>query len=336
MKIFELRAFNIESLICGERPAPTPGPGEVAIRMRAASVNYRDLALARGDYDPSLRLPIVPLSDGAGEVLAVGPGVTRAAVGDRVSANYILDWTHGPPLAETTARRLGGPLDGVLAEIVVVPEHAIVHIPPEIGDEEAATLPIAAVTAYRGLFTVARIRPGDVVVVEGTGGVSLFALQLAVAAGAQVVVVGSRPDKLARARALGAFATIDAGAEPAWHERVQVLTGGRGADVVVEVVGGDNLARAAGALRVGGAILLVGFLRGYTASLDVRPLLRRQAAVHALSVGSREDFEALVRAMVATRLRPVIDRALPFAEAPEALAYLARGEHFGKVVIRFP
>lgn len=336
MNVFELRGFGLENLVRGERPAPTPGPGEVAIRMRAASVNYRDLALARGDYDPSLRLPLVPLSDGCGEVVAVGPGVTRAAAGDRVSVNYILDWTHGPPVAETTVRRLGGPLDGVLAEIVVAPEHAVVHIPAEIGDEEAATLPIAGVTAYRGLFQIARIRPGDVVVVEGTGGVSLFALQLAVAAGARVIVVGSRAPKLARALGLGAFATIDATAEPAWHERVLALTGGRGADVVVEVVGGDNLARAAGALRVGGAILLVGFLRGYTAELDVRPLLRRQAAVHALSVGSREDFEGLVRAITAARIRPVIDRALPFAEAPEALAYLARGEHFGKVVIRFP
>jgi NADPH:quinone reductase-like Zn-dependent oxidoreductase len=336
MNVFELRRFSLDGLARAERPAPVPGPREALVRVRAASLNYRDLAIARGQYLPDLPLPFVLGSDAAGEVVAVGAEVTRVRPGDRVVASYVLDWTGGDPTEEAIARRLGGPAPGVLAELCALPEHALVRVPAEVSDEEAATLPIAGVTAWRALFAMARIKPGDVVVAQGVGGVSAFAIQLASAAGARVVVVGRSAEKLARARALGASATIDASADPAWDERVRALTGGRGADVIVDVVGGEWLARSAAAIRVGGLVVIVGFAAGAAATIHLPSLMRRWARLQAVSVGSRADLEALAAALPALGVKPVIDRVFPFAETPAALAHLAAGGHVGKVVIRFP
>jgi NADPH:quinone reductase-like Zn-dependent oxidoreductase len=334
MNVFELQRFSVDGLARGERPAPVPGPREAVVRVRAASLNYRDLAIARGAYMPDLPLPFVLGSDGAGEVVAVGAEVTRVAPGDRVVASYVVDWTSGEPTPEAIARRLGGPTPGVLAELCALPEHALVRIPAELSFEEAATLPIAGVTAWRGLFGTARIKPGDVVVVEGLGGVSVFALQLAAAAGARVIAVGRGAARIERARALGAWATVDATVEPAWGERVRALTGGRGADVVVDVAGGAWLAESVTAARLGGLVLVVGFASGVEATLDLRGVLRRMVRLEGVSVGSRADLEALAGALPALGVRPIIDRVFPFAETPAALAYLDAGGHVGKVVVR--
>ncbi|PTL84149.1 NAD(P)-dependent alcohol dehydrogenase [Vitiosangium sp. GDMCC 1.1324] len=336
MKAFELRGFGLESLVLTERPEPVPGPFETVVRMRAASLNYRDLVLIQGTYDPKLRLPLVPLSDGAGEVVAVGPGVTRVKPGDRVVLSYVQDWVTGEPEPSLVTRRLGGPLDGVLAEYVKVPEHGLVRAPAHLSDVEAATLPIAAVTAWHALFEVGRVRPGDTVLVEGTGGVSLFALQLARLAGARVLVTSGSDEKLARAKALGASAGINYRKTPEWDEAVLSLTGGRGVDHVVEVAGGPNLSRALRAVRMGGEVTVVGFLEEMRAELELLQAIRRHVTVRAVSVGSRASFEHLVRALEVHEVHPVVDRVFPFADARAALGYLASGQHFGKVALAFP
>lgn len=335
MKAFELRGFGLESLVLTEKPEPEPGPFEAVVRMRAAALNYRDLALIQGTYEPGMRRPLIPLSDGAGEVVAVGPGVTRVKPGERVCLAYVQDWVSGEPEPSRVGRRLGGPLDGVLAEYVKVPEHGLVHAPAHLSDEEAATLPIAAVTAWQALFEVGRVRPGDTVLVEGTGGVSLFALQLARLAGARVLVTSGSEEKLARAKALGASEGIHSGETPEWDEAVLALTGGRGVDQVVEVAGGANLARAVRAVRMGGQVSMVGFLAGTRAELELTQALRRCVALRAISAGSRTAFEHLVRALEAHAVRPVVDRVFPFAEARAALEHLAGGRHFGKVALSF-
>lgn len=334
MRAVELRGVGLESLAIAERPAPAPGPGEVVVEVHAASLNYRDLAIARGEYPAGRPLPLVPGSDVAGTVRAVGPGCARARLGERVVVSYSVDWVSGEPKPSRMVRRLGGPLDGGLAQLVLVPEHALVPLPEELGFAEAATLPVAGVTAWRGLFRRARVKPGDHVLIFGTGGVSIFAVQLASAAGARAIVVGGDAAKLERARGLGAWATVDRRADPAWEDRVLALTGGRGVDVAIEVVGGENTARAAAAIRIGGTLLLVGFLGGPELRLDVRALLRRCLRLEALSGGgSRDDLEDLARAIAGSRIRPVIDRVFPLEGAREAFAYLAAGAHLGKVVV---
>jgi len=337
MRAFEFRGgFDLESLTLVERPAPTPGPFEVLVRVRAASLNYRDWAITRGSYDPGAKPPLVPLSDAVGEVVALGSGVTRVAVGERVCPTYLQDWIAGEPSPAILARKLGGPLDGVLAEYITIPEHGLVRAPQRLSDVEAATLPVAGVTAWHALFIAGRVKPGDTVLVEGTGGVSLFALQLARLGGAQVIVTSSSEEKLARARALGASFTIHYRQTPRWDERVLEITAGRGVDHVIEVVGGDNLGRAIAATRVGGEISLLGFLDKSAAPFDVMAAIRRNIHLRTFSVGSRASFASLVRAVEASEFRPVVDRVFAFEEAKEALVRLGRGQHFGKIAIAFP
>jgi NADPH:quinone reductase-like Zn-dependent oxidoreductase len=334
MHVFELERFSIDGWSRRERPTPQPGPGEVLVRVRAVSLNYRDLALARGEYLPDLPLPFVLGSDGAGEVVALGAGVTRVSKGDRVVASYVVDWVSGEPTDEIVKRRLGGPTPGMLAELCVLPAHALVRLPDALSFEEAATLPIAGVTAWRGLFATARIEPGAVVVVQGLGGVSVFALQLARARGARVVAVGRGAARLELARALGASATVDAATDPSWSAQVRALTEGRGADVVVDVAGGAWLAESAASVRMGGLVLMVGFASGVTSTLDLRTLLRGMVRLEGVSVGSRADLEALTAALPALGVRPQIERVFPFDEVPSAMSHLARGGHVGKIVIR--
>jgi len=274
MKVIELRSeFGFEALTPTDRPVPTPERDEILVKMQAASLNYRDLQVVRGDY-PQLQLPLIPVSDGAGEVVAVGSEVRRFRVGDRVCPCYLRDWISGPLTPETVARRLGGSVDGVLAEYVCVPEHAAVRIPEHLTAMEAATLPIAGVTAWHALFVLGRIQPGQTVVVQGTGGVSTFALQLALAAGAHVIATSSSDDKLCRLRSLGEFEVVNR-AKSDWPAEVLRLTNGLGADHVIDVGGGTNLSRSIAATKLGGNISVIGYLESPHAEIDITAALRR-------------------------------------------------------------
>jgi NADPH:quinone reductase-like Zn-dependent oxidoreductase len=333
MKVWELRKFGLSALAQTERPVPTPGPHELLVRVGAVSLNYRDRLVMEGVFIPDLALPFVPASDGVGEVVAVGEGVTRFRVGDRVTGIYIPSWIDGEGSGpEGDYVSLGGPLPGVLAEYVVFNEQAVVAPPSYLTDREASTLPIAAVTAWTALFDHARLEPGQTVLVEGTGGVSIFALQLAVAAGARVIVTSSSDEKLARAKALGAADGINYVRHPDWEKQALELTSGRGANVIIEVVGGDNVRHAVGALARNGHIALIGLIEGLSLTADIAPLLRQRASIRGVLVGSRRSFEQLNGALETTRLHPVIDKVYPFSEAIAAFEHLARGP-FGKVVI---
>jgi NADPH:quinone reductase-like Zn-dependent oxidoreductase len=314
-------------------PSPIPGPGQVLIRTRAVSLNFRDLLLAKGHYNPKLRMPVIPVSDGAGEVAATGAGATRFRPGDRVAACFMPRWVDGL-LDETKARSaLGAESDGMLAEECVVNEEGVVPIPGHLSFEEAATLPCAGVTAWNALVTSGAVKPGDTVLVQGTGGVSIFALQFAHLAGARVIATSSQDKKLERVKQLGASDGINYKTTPHWDKKVRELTGGRGADQIVEVGGAGTLASSLRAVRLGGYIALIGVLSG-TGEVNPLPVLMKGVRLQGIFVGSRAMFEAMNRAIDVNQLRPVIDRVFPFEQAQAALAHLESGAHFGKVVIR--
>ena len=325
--------FGAEALRMVARPMPVPGRGEVVVRMRAVALNYRDVLIVNGAW--KAREPRVPVSDGVGEVVAVGAGVTRVAVGDRVAGAFYPHWIEGEATPEKLRTPLGGvAADGVLADHVRFPEEGVVAVPAHLTDEEAATLPCAALTAWHAIVARARVRPGDTVLVQGTGGVSLFALQFARLAGARVIVTSSSDEKLARARALGAAEGINYRDVPDWDRRVLELTGGRGVDHVVEVVGGAHLNRSVSAVRLGGTISIVGLLAGTHGAVDVFGIASKNARVHGIEVGSRAMFEEMNRAIAAHALRPVVDRVFTVDEMAAALRHLEAGAHFGKVCVR--
>jgi len=334
VRVFEIQSFSLDGLKRTERPEPAPGPGQVRLRVRAASLNYRDLLTVEGRYDPKLRLPLVPLSDAAGEIDAVGPEVDGLRVGDRVATLLNQRWDAGEPTREKVRPSLGGPLDGVLAEKVVLPERGVVPIPSHLTDEEAATLPCAGLTGWNAVVGHGGSRPGDTVLVLGTGGVAVFALQFARLVGARVIVTSSSDEKLARVRELGAWRTLNYASDPDWDARVDELTAGRGADLVVEVGGAQTLARSLRAVRLGGHVSLIGVLSGHAGELDLRPILMKQVRVQGVLVGSRESFEEMNQAIDAAGLHPVVDRVFEFEEAADAFRYLAEGRHLGKVCVR--
>lgn len=333
MKVFEIRE---PGTITGLRPAtrenPVPGPGQVAIEMRAASLNYRDLLILKGQY-PNLKLPLIPLSDGAGTVIATGPGVSRVGVGDRVAGIFNQNWIDGPPPRRALA--LGGDRDGMLTEQVLLPEEGVVKIPSVLSFEEAATLPCAAVTAWNALFVQGDLRPGQTVLVLGTGGVSLFALQFAKMAGARVIVTSSSDSKLEKAARLGADAGINYRSRPEWDKEVLERTDGEGVDHVVEVGGAGTLSRSLACTRPGGHVAVIGVLSGGQAEIPVFPLLSKQLSLKGVYVGSRAHFEAMLGAIVQNGLHPVIDRVLPFPEAHEAFRVMEEGNFTGKICLRF-
>lgn len=334
MRAYQLHTFSGPDGLRGvDLPSPTPGPGEVLVRIRAVSLNYRDLLVSRGLYNPKFRLPLIPLSDGAGEVAVTGAGATRFKPGDRVAANFMTAWVNGP-LDEPAARSaLGGEINGVLAEEVVVPEHGLVSVPSHLSFEEAATLPCAGVTAWHALMTGAGVRPGDTVLTLGSGGVSTFALQFARLAGARVISTSSHDDKLARLKELGASDLINYRTTPDWDASVRALTGGVGVDHVVEVGGVGTLGRSLKAVRLGGHIALIGVLTG-AGEVSPTPILMKSVRVQGIFVGSRSMFEAMNRAITVNQLRPVIDRVFPFDDAVAAMKHLESGAHLGKVVIK--
>jgi NADPH:quinone reductase-like Zn-dependent oxidoreductase len=335
MRVFELReAAGIDSLTLTERADPRPGPGQVLVRMRAASLNYRDLIVVTGGYGPSLPLPLVPLSDGAGEVVEVGAGVRRVKPGDRVAGTFFQRWVTGPITEEAAATALGGAIDGVLAELAVLEEDGVVHFPDHLSWEEAACLPCAALTAWNALYESSAVRPGESVLTLGTGGVSVFALQFARLAGATVIATTSSDAKAKRLRALGAAQVINYRTTPEWSKPVRTFTGGRGVDHVVEVGGAGTFEQSLRAVRRGGTISFIGRV---AAAGEFNPnwIFIKSVRVQGIYVGSREMFENMNRAIAASGLRPVVDRVFPFEEAREALRYLESGAHFGKVCIRF-
>ena len=334
MKVFEVQnTFGLDSLVLTDRPEPRPGLGQVLLKMRAFSLNFRDLMVVKGLYNPKMRLPVVPLSDGVGEVIEVGEGVSRVKKGDRVAGTFMQKWVAGELTEEKARSALGGGGPGMLAEYVVLDEDGVVAVPAHLTDEEAATLPCAAVTAWHALVSEGDIRPGQTVLVQGTGGVSIFGLQFARLAGARVIATSSSDAKLARARELGASDGINYKANPDWEDRVRDLTGSVGVDHVVEVGGAGTLPRSMKAVRLGGRISLIGVLSG-GGQVNPLPLLMKNIRLQGIFVGSREMFEAMNRAIALHQLRPVVDRVFPFAEAREALRHMESAAHFGKILIR--
>ncbi|MBF0188545.1 MAG: NAD(P)-dependent alcohol dehydrogenase [Magnetococcales bacterium] len=336
MRVFEVNgAFGVENLKQVERQEPKPGPGQVVVRMGAASLNYRDLLMVQGHYNPRQPLPLIPLSDGAGEVVAVGAGVSRVAVGDRVMGLFVQKWLDGPFSAEGRASTLGGPLDGMLAEYQVLDAEGVVITPDHLSDAEAACLPCAALTAWNALFAQGRLQAGQSVLLQGTGGVSINALQLAKAAGARVIITSSSDEKLQRAKTLGADDTINYKEVPKWGKAVLELTDGLGVDHVVEVGGAETLAQSLTAVRFGGAVHAIGVLAGVMTKLPVTSILMKHVRVQGIFVGSRAMFEGMNRALTQHEIHPVVDKEIPFSEAPEAFTMLGKGGHFGKIVITF-
>jgi NADPH:quinone reductase-like Zn-dependent oxidoreductase len=323
-------ATGLDHLKLVERPAPKAGPGEVVVRLRAASINYRDLATVTAPG--GVRLPLVPLSDGAGTVEEVGEGVTRVALGDLVMPDFFPGWLSGAPTPASLAA-LGGALDGCAQEAICLPADGVSRAPAHFDAIEAASLPCAAVTAWRSLMVEGRLMAGQTVLVQGTGGVSIFALQFAKLAGARVIITSSSDEKLERAKALGADETINYRATPEWAKAARALTGGRGVDHVVEVGGAGTFRQSIGALTLGGHIAVVGVLTGYTQDLNVAEIFARNARISGITVGSREHVEQMVRAIEVAKLKPVIDRRFPLTELAGALSLMKEGGHFGKVAI---
>lgn len=327
--------FGIDHLRIVERPVGDPGAGEVRVRVRACSLNRRDLMTVEGQYNPRQPLPLVPLSDGVGVVEAVGSDVRDLQPGDRVAGLFCQEWMGGAPTKERLRTTLGGPLDGMLAEQVILPARGVAKVPAYLTDEEAATLPCAALTAWSALYTLGDVKPGDSVLVQGTGGVSLFALQLAKLAGARVIATTSSDEKAARLRALGADEVIDYTKEPAWGDRARKLAGD-GVDHVIEVGGAGTLEQSVRASRMGGTLSLIGVLSGHATDLALTPLFMGQRRIQGVFVGHKDGFRAMCAALAASALRPVVDRVFSFDEAPAAFAHMKAGGHVGKICIRIP
>ena len=325
---------GIEALAKVERPEPKPGHRQVLVKVSACSLNFRDLGIVRGSYRMPVRDNVVPLSDGAGEVIEIGAGVTRVKVGDKVAGCFFQRWPGGEPPPDVQAGALGGSVDGMLAEFALLEEEGVVKIPAHLSLEEGACLPCAGVTVWHAMMEHAKLASGQTVLLQGTGGVSIFGLQLAHAAGAQVVITSSSDDKLAKAKKLGANHTINYKTTPDWDKAAMEFTGGRGVDHVVEVGGAGTLARSFAAIRVGGKISMIGGLSGPATELNPGLILARRANVQGISVGSTQMFEAMNRAIAANTIKPVIDKVFGFDEVQAAYKHMASGAHFGKIVVR--
>ncbi len=335
MRAIEIHgAFGLENLALVERPEPVAGPGQVVVAMRAASLNYRDLMMILGSYNPKQRLPLIPCSDGAGVVEAVGPGVTRVSVGDRVTTTLNPRWIAGEPARELIRSTLGGPLDGVLQERIVMSEEGVVRVPSHLSDAEAATLPCAALTAWSAL-DAGNIGAGDTVLVQGTGGVAVFALQLANLRGARVFATTRRAERAERLRALGAEAVIDSRQTPDWGAKVREATDGRGVDLVVEIGGAGTLEQSLKAVRTGGTVGLIGVLDGNAAAVHLTSIFMQAIRVQGILVGHREAFERMNRAIELHGLHPVVDGTYPWTDVRTALERMAAGDHFGKICLTF-
>ncbi len=333
MRAFQILQFGLDNLRLLELPTPTCGPGTVLIRVHATSLNYRDLLMVRGHYDPKLKMPRIPLSDGAGEVVEVGTGVTRFKPGDRVVGLFLQYWQDGAASQAKSRGALGGDIDGMLADYVVLPESGVTGFPDHLSYEEAATLPCAALTAWNALFHTAATKPGDTIVIQGTGGVSIFALQFAKSAGARVLGTSSSDEKLLQAKSLGLDDGLNYKQNPEWSSWVKKQTAGEGADVIVEVGGSGTLQESMKAVRVGGTIAQIGILSGTEERFAVTSVLMRQIRLIGIYVGSHTMMHAMNRAIGLSQMKPVVGKVFPITETIEAYRYLEQGRHFGKVVI---
>lgn len=333
MKAWQLTAFGRENLKLNDIPQPTPGPGEALVRISAVSLNYRDKLIYDGNYNPHLEFPITQVADAVGEVVAVGPNTTRVKPGDRVVTSYCTRWIDGEPSAKETLYSLGNIIPGALAEYLVLTENALAVAPAYLTDEEAAALPCAGLTAWYSLVEKGGVKSGDTVLVQGTGGVSLFGLQIAAALGATVIATSSSDDKLARAKSLGATHTINYKKTPDWENEALALTNKRGVDHILEVVGGSNLARSIKAVRPEGQISIIGIIDGFDATIPLFGVIQKHAVIRGISVGPLRALERMLAKFDELKLRPVIDSVHSFNDAPKAFDRLEQGG-FGKIVIR--
>lgn len=336
MRVFQVEdEWTMDHLRPGMRPEPRPGRGQVRVKMRASALNYRDLLVPLRGYGARMKaLPLIPLSDGAGVVDEIGDGVTRFKVGDRVCPLFFQSWSGGAPNARRLGASLGCELDGTMAEFMALPEDGVAHLPRHLDDIEAAALPCAGVTAWSAVVREGRLRPGETVLVQGTGGVSLFALQFAKLLGARVIVTSSSDDKLQRARGLGADEIINYRAIPEWGRRAREIAGGEGVDHIVEVGGQDTLPQSLRAIRPGGTISMIGVLSGGKMDVPLGLIVTRHVRLQGITVGSADDFDAMANAIGQHQLHPPIDRVFAFEELRQALDYLASSKHFGKIGIR--
>ncbi|WP_035351918.1 zinc-dependent alcohol dehydrogenase family protein [Edaphobacter aggregans] len=333
MKAWQLRAFGRENLSLNEVPDPTPGPGEALVRISSVSLNYRDKLLYEGNYNPHLEFPITQVADAVGEVVALGPNTTRVKVGDRVVTNYCTRWIDGPPTTKESLYSLGNIIPGALAEYLVLSENAIALAPSYLTNDEAAALPCAGLTAWYSLVEKGGLTTGQTVLVQGTGGVSLFGLQIAHALGATVIATSSSDKKLQRAKFLGATDTINYKTHPEWQDEALALTNKQGVDHILEVVGGPNLARSIKAIRPQGQISIIGIIEGFDATIPLFGIIQKQAIIRGISVGPLRALERMLKKFNELKLHPVIDTVYAFNDARAAFDHLERGA-FGKIVIR--
>jgi NADPH:quinone reductase-like Zn-dependent oxidoreductase len=332
-----LNAFGLDNLKPEPSPLPPLGPTDVHVRLHAAALNYRDLMVVLGQYNPKMHLPRIIGSDAAGEVVAIGPAVTLFKPGDRICTLFFQDWLDGEIQPLTGKSALGGTIDGVFATERVLPETGLIHAPAHLSFEEAATLPCAALTAWNALIEQGHLRAGQTVLLQGTGGVSLFALQIARMSGATVIVTSSSDEKLDRARRLGATHVINYKSTPDWDKAAKELTSNVGVDHVVEVGGQGTIAKSLSAIRPAGHVHIIGVLSGTGTEagpgIDVRSILTKSVHINGIYVGSRAMFQRLNAAITANNLKPVIDRVFPFADARAAFEHMQNGNHFGKIVL---
>jgi NADPH:quinone reductase-like Zn-dependent oxidoreductase len=332
MQVGQIPSFGIDSLEFAQRPVPEPGPGEVLVKIHAVSLNYRDLMMVKGLYNPNLKLPRIPCSDGAGQVEAVGAGVTLWKPGDRVAGIFMQNWLEGAPTAAKTKGALGGDIDGMMAEYVVLKETGLVAVPGHLSFEEASTLPCAAVTAWNAL-AVGKLKPGATVLIQGTGGVSLFALQFAKLMGARVLGISSSHAKLERARSLGLDAGLNYRETPDWDRWALEQTGGDGVDLVVEVGGIGTLPLSLHGIRMRGVIAQIGVLSGPAEPLPLPLILHKQAHIQGIYVGSRHDFIEMNKAVSLAGLHPVYE-SFSWTEARAVFTRMEQASHFGKLVLK--
>ena len=337
MKAYQIRdEWSLEHIELVEIPKPSPGPGEVLVEMKASSLNYRDMVVANRGYGSKTgNLPLIPVSDGVGIVRELGDGVSRVAIGDRICPLFMQGWISGPPNRERLSATLGSPIDGVMAEFRCFPQDSVSKVPEELTDLEASTLPCAALTAWSALVEEGKLQPGESVLIQGTGGVSLFALQFAKICGARCILISGSNEKMKRAQELGADEVLNYQDLPEWGKRVRDFSGGEGVDHIVEVGGPETLPQSLRAIRPGGTISMIGVLSGSEMKAQLGLIVTRQIRLQGITVGHRDGFEAMASAINASGMKPIVDQVYPFTSLPEAMHSLSEAKHFGKICLEF-